>query len=203
MRLFIRINRDTLDKYQRCPWFVPQWLGGVGLPTGDWGEIKEDGSQLGHPSDLDRRIAGRILRNWKRERPISVAHQESGWRVWRLAEKRIPEEITTVYFQRGVNTEQYDHEMGRHVVNLLFDSNYSMKDLLQEIVGSKASRAIKQNSKLWTPRAESLPEPLSDAQLLFRSRFLGLPTLDGSAQPSADTTMQKVMGNAKATATLD
>jgi hypothetical protein len=132
-----------------------------------------------------------------------VAHQESGWRVWRLAEKRIPEEITTVFFERGVNTEQYDREMSRHVVNLLFDSNHSMNDLLKEITGSKASSAIKRNSKLWTPRAESLPEPLNDAQLAFRSRFLGLPTFDGSAQPSAATTMPRILGNARATATLD
>lgn len=162
MRMFIQANDHVLKRLNGIPWYVPEWLGGVGLPLGEWGQ----------PSELDLRIASRILRNWKNERPISLAHQDTAWKIWQLAEQRMPEPM---YFgERGANTEEYDRLCGRQVVNLLFDSRISMESLLTKITESKASRAIKVNSKLWDPK-KGVADALPLEMLKFQAFYPGLP----------------------------
>jgi hypothetical protein len=152
---FIQKHWELLTS-TNLPWFVPEWIGGLGL--------------LGveKPSELDLRIAHQILYNWKKIRPISLAHSDANWKTWKLAEERVPKPFYVREKNQGV--ELYNKFVGDKVIDLLFDSNITLKDLFQEVKkGMKTNSAIKHNASLWSAkRYKSLPGPLSYDDLLFK-----------------------------------
>lgn len=158
MKMFLSAHAKVL-KALRVPWYIPQWLGGVGLPSGPWGE----------PSELDRRIAHRILLNWKKEKPKEIRHRQVPWRVWELAEKRLPRPRYTT--QKSVFTEQYSQTVALKCIDLLFDPKIKLEDLKENLSPSGIKKHLRHNQKLWTPRKEALPRPLTDGELEYRQLY--------------------------------
>jgi hypothetical protein len=155
---FIDRHRDFMTK-TRLPWYVPEWIGGLGL-TG----YKE-------PSTLDLRVARMILLNWKKARPISLAHGTANWKTWLVAESRAPKPYYVGRKSKG--TEEYNRVVGQLCIDLLFDSDLQLDDLFQEVTsGRKVSTAIRHNARLWDPkRYQSLPAPMPNDDLTFRSEY--------------------------------
>jgi len=149
MKVFLSRHRTLLEK-MRLPWYLPDWLGGVGLPTGSWGQ----------PSDLDLRLARRILNNWEELHPIPLANKEAPWKTWLLAQTKLPKPVYTD--RPSEATEEYRRMVGLHCVNLLFDSDIKLSDMYEAVNGStKVSRAIARNAKLYSPRGlRDIPKPL-------------------------------------------
>lgn len=164
MKQFIQAHKHLLDT-MRLPWYIPEWLGGVGLPIGEWGG----------PSDLDLRIARALLNNWSTERPTSLAHKETSWQTWRLAESRMPKAFFTE--TENALTALYSRVMTLQCVNLLFDSHVSLRELMVTVQGGRTAQAIKRNAKLWSPKrwTNCLPQPLKVEDLKFVARFPALP----------------------------
>jgi hypothetical protein len=170
MRHFLDLHKDVLSKL-KIPWYLPEWIGGLGLPSGSWGGMTE----------LDRRVAAAVLLNWKHERPVSLSHHKGTWRIWEIAEKRMPE--PTFLAEENKLTELYDKVAQAYVHNLLFDSTKSPESLY-EVSNSnigKVGRAIRRNSKLLSPAYQSkrlggaLPAPLAEGDLIFQRRYKALP----------------------------
>jgi hypothetical protein len=173
MRQYLHHHRELLTK-SRLPWYMPEWLGGIGAPTGPWGQN----------SDLDLRIAHRILLNWKKERPISLAHEGTSWKTWQQATARLPEPV----YCRSKNqySDEYLSIVGHKCIDLLFDKDIPLSDLFEGIqAGNRVAFAIKQNAKLWSPNHSrqihgngvtgsnkcNLPEPLQPEELEFQSLY--------------------------------
>ncbi len=152
-QLFINHHRDVLEKV-RVPWYMPEWIGGAGL-TG-----------YQEPSELDKRIGRKILLNWKRRSPISIARHEAPWKIWELAEKALPEPFLASKKTQG--TEDYTSAVGRKCVDLLFDSRYTLDDLLVTVQSSDSKKIYVRNAKLWKPTEGKLPEPLTQDEINFR-----------------------------------
>jgi len=155
---FINGQREWLEK-TRVPWFIPEWLGGLGLPINS--EFK--------PSEKDLRLAHLILINWKKERPISIAHQETKWKTRILAEKRMPEP----YFSplKNSNTDNFEKFLALKCVDLLFDSQISLENLMEAETKPNVGRALKKNSKLWSPNGKNLPSALKIEDLQFLAKY--------------------------------
>jgi hypothetical protein len=168
MKSFILRHKDILDKTRQVPWYIPEWLGGLGLPSGDWGT----------PSETDLRLARLILINWKKERPISLAHQNVAWQTWRLAEKRLPDAVFYLP-EKTIYSEIYNEVMGKLVVNLLFDANIELDDLKEAATGGNVGRALKKNARLWSPLGKQLPAPLKEHELRFLAQHPALPPIAG------------------------
>jgi hypothetical protein len=159
MRFFIKFHRDKVLAKARLPWYIPEWLGGFGLPTGEWGQ----------PSNLDKRIARRILMNWKITRPIQTNKQDVPWKIWQRAEESLPKPVYTPF--KDEHTESYTAAVATKCVNLLFDSNIEIDDIFEEAQDVSIG-AIRRNEKLWRVMAgdekiANLPQPLEDAKLVF------------------------------------
>jgi len=174
MKTFINYHRDVLDK-TRLPWFIPEWLGGVGLPIGKWGE----------PSDLDLRIARRIILNWKTQRPIPLSHKDVTWKTWLMAQERLPEPLYTT--TKGPHTEAYTRAVALKCVDLLFDSKVELNDLFSGIQeGTRVHKAISHNAKLWKVEG-GLPQPLNLTDLEFSALY---PNWVHSSPPPHPTKVQ-------------
>jgi hypothetical protein len=163
MQRFLTNHRTLLDS-TRLPWYIPEWLGGVGLPSGPWGE----------PSELDRRIARRILFEWTaKKHPIQLGHKETNWKCWQLASDKLPPPVYTNV--KGKHTEEYSSVVGKKVIDLLFDSDIDISDLHKRLEKGKetsAAKAIRINAKLWRPKKNEklLPQPMTDEEL----KYIGL-----------------------------
>jgi len=156
---FISHHRPLLTK-ARVPWYVPEWLGGLGL-TG----LKE-------PSELDRRVARAIIINWSKQRPIQVSHNSTPWKTWELASRTVPEPF--VVTRPGIGTEVYLSIVADACVNVLFDSNISLDDLFETVVESTGARYLDKNARLWKKSLKPglLPPPMSLEDMIFQTRYL-------------------------------
>jgi len=169
MKVFINKHRETLEK-TRLPWYMPLWLGGVGLPAGPWGGN----------SELDRRVASRILFNWKKERPIPINREELPWKTWLKAEAALPPPVFSK--TKNEHTEAYSNAVSKKCIDLLFDSEVHLSDLHEELQ-AKGSRAIAHNAKLWKPEKGIGPE-LPEDKLKFQAKYPNW--VDDSARLSDD-----------------
>jgi hypothetical protein len=173
---FIKQNWRVLNS-TRLPWRIPEWLGGLGL-TGP-------GSR--EPSRVDRQIAHRILMNWKTERPIPINKANASWNIRRLAEKRMVEPYYTSRREFS-GVEQWNALVGKKCIDLLFDSDVHLSDLLVETDPQEGmKRTLRHNERLWSPR-QWMPEPIEMNRLEFFPYFdSALPdpyTLSRHSHPS-------------------
>jgi len=177
-KIFIEKHRSILAAYGCTPWAVPTWIGGVGL--------------IGflHPSETDLRVAGMILRNWKKKRPIdSAVQRDVPWKVWDLASRRVPEpEYAELPDIQG--EEVYEGLMAAECINLLFDSTVNLSRLHPEGEASQddkrdaekhraweKKRMVNHNRRLWDPSSyKGLGPPIDADRLIFRSMY---PTYPG------------------------
>jgi hypothetical protein len=157
-KAFINHHRELLDK-THLPWYVPEWIGGVGLIG-----FKE-------PSEKDLRIARMITLNWASKRPISLAHQEANWKTWQVASKRVPTPF--VVDEKNSGTEVYNRAVASECINLLFDSNITLETLFQVVTESRTGGAIKHNARLWSPASyKRLAAPMEVGDLTFKPKYL-------------------------------
>jgi hypothetical protein len=155
---FVNRHRELLEK-ARLPWYIPEWLGGLGL-TG-----------IVEPSELDLRIAHMILLNWETRRPISLAHQEATWKTWQLAQKALPKPMLT--FEKNKGVEEYKDLVAKKCIDLLFDLNIDLETLMTEVrKGEGVNKAIKRNAVIWSPKTyKELAKPLKMVDIEFRARY--------------------------------
>lgn len=161
MRLFLSHNRETL-KTSNIPWYIPEWLGGYGLPSGPWGEA----------SELDLRLAHQILINWKTKRPVPTNYTGVPWKIRQLAERRMPKPVWNT--EKGPSTELYEQMIGRKCVDLMFDDSVSIGDLLDN--GYSQKDVFRHNERIWRMPKRALPKPLTAAEIAYRARYPGYVT---------------------------
>jgi hypothetical protein len=157
-REFIKYHTKLLDKAKPLPWYAPSWIGGLGL-TG-----------LRDASELDLRIATRILKDWKKQRPLDLsAYQDRPWKTWLLAQKHLPEPGVVTTKNRGV--EVYNRMVARKCIDLLFDSDIPKGDLLK-VTKMDTGFALNRNKTLWRMKKSPLPPPLDPKRLPYQAAYL-------------------------------
>jgi hypothetical protein len=112
LRKFIFYNHDKL-KSARLPWFIPEWLGGFGLPVlralgpdfepGDFQALIPGLS----PSVDDLKIASHILMNWGTTRPLTMPAAAS-WQIHKYVLSRLPLQQTFECPRDSVASQAYD-----------------------------------------------------------------------------------------------
>jgi hypothetical protein len=147
MESFVRANFKLLSSL-KVPWYFPEWLGGLGLPT--W--FDRFGEYHG-PSMQDVAIARQIIRGWRLRRPSRLSNAE--WKVRQLVQQRIGFEPIPVE-----DTEENDalirdsqRFFGECCVSLLFSNDIEIKHLKKELSeghkGKGYTRSYNHNRKLW------------------------------------------------------
>jgi hypothetical protein len=163
-KTFLEHHGKLLAK-ARVPWYIPEWLGGLGL-TG-----------VGTPSDLDLSIARRILLNWKEERPIQLGRKEATWKTWQLASKAVPKpNYTEDSTDPGI--QEYNNLVAKKCIDLMFDGRTRLDTLMQAAAKGKTQRAMNHNAKLWNPKprgkkcvCRGIPQPLTKEELVFARKY--------------------------------
>jgi len=166
MEMFITHNKYMM--LARLPWFIPEWLGGYGLPLFGRHVI----------STVDLRIASAILLNWKQRRPRPLRAAQPWW-LRQLATAELPTPAQAKV--KGVASENWERIVGWKTLDLLLDSNIALQDMLHEDVARSAVKAaIRHNERLWQDYLHkgNLPPPLDVSRLEFQ------PTYDGVARLS-------------------
>lgn len=155
---FVKNNKQTLDS-TILPWHIPEWAGGLGLIG------------VKNPSILDRRIVGRVLRQWKVRRPLSLGASPVFWKTWEKATSRLPDPIHVKQLNEGVNI--YKDAVCREALNLILDSNVPLNQLkLDEERGQDfVVKRIRHNEKLWSTKTNNFPPPVSLEQLRTIRRY--------------------------------
>lgn len=160
------------------PWFVPEHLGGVGLPTvvRDVDYIGSDEPQAERfyrwgPSRLDCQIVRRILEpnfrkvisvdgdyvvRTKPRFPVGRASVEAPWKVYRQVLQKLP--VPLVY---GHPTEQEERSWQIVFTAYCYDAFLSDASLMTE-VGERHLKVLNQNRTSWKLAARSprLPSPM-------------------------------------------
>jgi len=128
-KMFLSRNSDALER-ARVPWFVPERLGGLGIP--------------GRPSALDLRLCRAALLNDLK----FTSKVDSRWLVWRYAQSQIREQLGA--FERDLTVDERtaaDAAANILVVNTIFDSLRADDLMLDERAAAK--RACRDNERLW------------------------------------------------------
>jgi len=169
--LFLSRHREILTSV-RIPWYIPEWLGGVGLPVlepfgkgidGENIQLLEHAQELPSkhsPSDLDRRIAQAIMFGWKDRRPKRPV-LESSWHVREVSSQRL-KGLTPVLGLSDEELSAAERLNGYLAVEALFTSD---KDSLYD--PRDAVSTLRHNERLWRHylRQGSLPGPIPDGKL--------------------------------------
>jgi hypothetical protein len=162
-QIFIKFNLDDMIK-TRLPWYIPKWLGGLGLPI-----IPDSKHQ---PSKLDLRIAKMIILNWKIKKPPTIS-KESPWLMREKVVKKLNLQTEIMNYKEEGN-KAYGEVINNETINLLFDSNYSFEDIYQDITDSeKTSKAYKKAAEMWSPSSygKIVGQGMNLKELEFISRY--------------------------------
>jgi hypothetical protein len=174
MEMFMNNNRQALEA-SGLPWFMPEWLGGLGLPLfGGFGN-----------SESDLRIGRSILMNWNERQPRSMAAEPTPWEIRRLANKRLPQGVPQGTESRAV--EALERLNALSCVNLLFDSQYQLGDIFNKDFNEEKGMgsAMNHNRRLWAPNAKNMRyAPLEESMLPSLQRFQGLEVYFGPESQS-------------------
>jgi hypothetical protein len=147
-KMFLNRNWEALSK-ARVPWFLPEALGGLGLPI----------SLEYQPSAKDLRIAAVVYHHFTLPRaPLVVP-----WKTWQYATKRAEDfeipKLTSSYSEFGTESSRTDVAhinevtlMGRLCVEALFRVP-GIKDLYSE--KTTVSKALNQMEKIWSKATKS------------------------------------------------
>jgi hypothetical protein len=158
MTQFLRAYWKPLTE-SRLPWYIPQWLGGIGLTTGSWGTY----------SDKDQRIAQRILYNWKTTRPCILKDTDMPWKTWNRAQEGLP---PPRYMNTpGRETEHYSQLVARKCIDLLFDSEIQLEDLFGSSKGQRFFHKVNHNRKLWETKTKNYPRALPPESIIYQTRY--------------------------------
>lgn len=187
LKKFLNANREMLEQ-TRLPWFMPQWIGGLGIPESDIHKVSESedidpetGDRRGifeqeyKSSELDKRIGRAIVYNWKEKRPIPLGIANTPWFFRREAEQLLP---APYYVDQWIpDVDHYERAIGLKQIDLLFNSEIRLTDLFDKKSSSlrRVAQAIKHNAKLWNAQAYvSLPKPLTYHELRYRGAYAAM-----------------------------
>jgi hypothetical protein len=168
-KIFMTQHKDILS-ISRIPYFLPKWIGGLGLPV-------DDNHQ---PSDLDKRLAQKILFNWNSIKPVQI-NETSGWKMRTIVEKRLPKPISIEEVDKDRYSEEiknFDTVSSLATFDLLFDKDLTSDDLYDVDEDERIFQAIKHNARLYCPEKGSLPSPLTNEDLVFKKKYSGYRVLD-------------------------
>jgi len=136
MTEFLRRNGSML-KGVRVPWFVPEYLGGVGLPAFF---DSRDGTYHG-PTMVDLQKGADIF--WNKRDEVRRG-TDSGWKVHALVQQRLPVRQETL---SADDEESWGRVYGRLCVSLLFDSRIDPSQLFDE--SAQSLKNLRANERLW------------------------------------------------------
>jgi hypothetical protein len=163
--LFIKFNRKRLET-MKVPWFIPQWLGGVGL-TPLFGFS---------PSRLDLQIARQIIYNFAQKRPKRIAQLKSEtqskfvWKIRGLCEENY-KTLSYISFEDSKGVQDLERIRSLQAINLIFDSNISFKQLREKLEKGIDER-VDYNQRMWDPsRYKKLPAPIDYESIRFRQSY--------------------------------
>ena len=128
-KLFLVRNHTSLVE-SGVPWFVPERLGGLGIP--------------GTPSGVDLRCCRAALLNGLK----FTVKVDGKWKVWQLVSERIGAELGA--FRRVLTVEErssLERAQTLLVVDSLFNDRYSGQLFMDE--RKQARKAGNQNARLW------------------------------------------------------
>jgi hypothetical protein len=158
-RLFVQYHESTLEALRPLPWYLPEWIGGLGM--------------VGVPSELDCQLAYALLRDWKSLGFRGTPRRETAKASWKV--RKIIEASLNRYSHlvRPLTTTEADHEesfKSELAVSLLFRggsfnkddaavheaagleyASLSWKDLYSDPEGSSLAVA-NHNKKIWSSR---------------------------------------------------
>jgi len=165
---FIHLNEDALKSYS-LPWFIPEELGGIGLPCiGRW-----------QANSFDLRVARKCYEHPELfpiiTKPVSVQ-----WKVWKYAMARmekVPTSTTISAYYMGANQLSVDRLAGLFCIESLF--RLSINDLLDESPVSAMKHYYRKLSRRWQKAQYDtqvlLPEPFNPERY---PTFYGLNKLE-------------------------
>jgi len=159
---FLERNVRSKSHYNQIPWFLPEWIGGLGLPK-----------EYGSPSELDLRTSHRTLLQSKQKGMPKKLTQKPDWQIRKLATQYLQKHTQSQSFRTNeVTNKDYENSLSALGVNILFDSDFSLKDLKvatsQDI--NDVKRILRRNAKFHKPSGP-LPSPLSAEDLEERITF--------------------------------
>lgn len=144
---FIRANTDIL-KASRLSWFLPEWLGGLGLPIDDFDR---------EVSAFDRKIATCIKRNYHKNNfcPVSIG-EATEWQTHRLVKKVFG--LTREMESYGKNfefnniiydvEETYNQFYKRAVLYIFFTQPLESLHIINKSGDRQVRQAIKRNEQI-------------------------------------------------------
>jgi len=182
---FIYYNGNALKQFPNIPWFVPEWLGGIGLPCDDHEEI----------SELDRRVCTYLKMNMNTNRKLKPCKpkEASEYKMHQLVMKQLRcyDYLGTPNY-RQVNSEgrlvELQTEFSRLykylTINFLFTKRL-FGDLSTQ-VGAEGNvrKAMFHNSDLWAMAGKHAfqHEAMSDEDMMHENKDLVLPcVIEGTA----------------------
>jgi len=156
MTAFVHYHFHILSKL-RVPWFAPEWLGGVGLPS----FTNTVSQKVMGPTRVDLHKSAGIRLNWAKKRPMHGT--KVNWMMHSLALSRMPEKADVELSDEEAN--EYDAVYGRIVAGLIFDGFLVLEDLFSKKGQTNEMRALRHNERLWlsAPFVAGDPEELLKA----------------------------------------
>jgi hypothetical protein len=158
-RLFVQSHESTLDALRPLPWYLPEWIGGLGM--------------FGVPSELDCQLAYALLRDWKSLGSKGTPRRSSAKASWRVRQIVDAGLKRYAHLIRPLTTTEADHEesfKSELAVSLLFRggsfdkddaavheaagleyASLSWKELYSDPEGSSL-KVANHNKKIWSSR---------------------------------------------------
>lgn len=178
---FIYYNKNQLDSFEGgLPWFLPEWLGGVGLPIDNSNEL----------SDLDRRTATVLKYNYAKEAFKIVKPKDMDtWLMHRRVQRDLkPFGLSEVNYRTVHMDGPHDLEVEYSRLYKLMTFNLLNKESLESLwtdvkKDQSVKRSIRNNIKsIGRARREvsnnfGLYTPMSDEDLNFENKRLVIPTI--------------------------
>ena len=93
-KMYLNRNWTTLSQC-RLPWFLPEHLGGLGLPTFPDYIVEKDGkvTRPWVPTDVDLRLAAAVHKLGEK---ISKRPEGVSWKVWAYAQRRLKDFVNPI-----------------------------------------------------------------------------------------------------------
>jgi len=147
-------KHSKLLKASRLPWYIPRWLGGLGLPL-------PHGEEL---SKTDLKIAKAIIMGWKENRPVSLSTGNlNQWKVRDRSQKVVKgREVQGLSDRLDPLVKNYERFVGRQTINLMLTSGVNLDDLFDsDPQTGRSGAALRRNRELWDPSKRKDTRPLN------------------------------------------
>lgn len=179
-KIYLNKNWEKL-KSTRLPWFLPEHLGGLGLPIFPEYKTIVDGQEKKPwvPTTLDLRLAASV---YKHGRNISKRPEGVDWKVWEYAQKRIkhfPQTINQSYEfhtsngSEGPENQSYESIMGKLCIESIFTQPFNKvyresreQNLTLRKVEKELQRCMKFMGEVEPFTVENLPKVPNNASKL-------------------------------------